>query len=84
MTTEEIVNLQEWWASRRLKYNTGLLLAGIIAFVLYCALGPIIIAPHEEFEETIFEIAFQGGMYFFYDAIGKSFLYAWADNRPIF
>lgn len=47
----------------RLKYNIGLMIAGFIAFLLYCILGPIIIAPHEEFEETLFEMAFQGIAY---------------------
>jgi hypothetical protein len=51
---------KNWWLQKRLTYNKGLLIAGFIAFVLYCTLGPIIIAPHEEFEETIFEMAFQG------------------------
>jgi hypothetical protein len=51
---------KRWWWAKRCKYNRGLLIAGFIAFMLYCILGPIIIAPHEEFEETIFEMAFQG------------------------
>jgi hypothetical protein len=38
-------------------------MSGFIAFLLYCILGEIVIAPHEEFEETIFEMAFQGGAY---------------------
>ena len=64
MNTNEISISQQWWGSHRLKYNGGLLIAGFIAFILYCILGPMIIAPHEEFEETIFEMAFQGGIYF--------------------
>ncbi len=42
-----------------------------VAFILYCFLGPIIIAPHEEFEETIFEMAFQGIAYLFMIAIAN-------------
>jgi hypothetical protein len=56
---------KKWWWSKRCQYNKGLILAGFIAFLLYCILGPIIIAPHEEFEETLFEMIFQGGAYLF-------------------
>jgi len=60
MNIQNLSASKEWWWSKRLKYNKGLLIAGFIAFMLYCFLGPIIIAPHEEFEETLFTIAFQG------------------------
>jgi hypothetical protein len=63
MNEETLLNARLWWFSKRLKYNKGLIIAGFIAFMLYCILGPIIIAPHEEFEETIFEMAFQGTAY---------------------
>jgi hypothetical protein len=65
MSIENISVSKKWWWSNRCKYNKGLILAGFIAFLLYCILGEIIIAPHEEFEETIFEMAFQGGAYLF-------------------
>jgi hypothetical protein len=64
MSIESISVSKKWW-SKRYKYNKGLIIAGFIAFLLYCILGPIIIAPHEEFEETIFEMAFQGGIYMY-------------------
>jgi hypothetical protein len=55
---------KQWWSSKRIKYNKGLLIAGFVALILYCTLGPIFIAPHAvEFEETIFEMAFQGVAY---------------------
>ena len=57
------LNARQWWWSKRCKYNKGLIIAGFIAFMLYNILGPFIIAPHEEFEETIFEMAFQGTAY---------------------
>ncbi|MBS1501663.1 MAG: hypothetical protein JST32_06355 [Bacteroidetes bacterium] len=55
---------KEWWWSKRYSYNKGLIISGFIAFLLYCILGPIIIGPHEEFEETIFDMGFQGSAYF--------------------
>lgn len=63
-----------WWWKNRAKYNKGLLIAGIVAFILYCFLGPIFIAPHAvEFEETIFEMAFQGIAYLFMMMIANVF-----------
>jgi MFS family permease len=64
---------KQWWWHNRLRYNKGLIIAGFIAFMLYCILGPIIIAPHEEFEETIFEMAFQGTAYFIMMLIANAF-----------
>ncbi|WP_374949675.1 hypothetical protein [Mucilaginibacter sp.] len=49
-----------WWQNRRLKYNKGLVVAGVLAFLAYCIVGEIFIAPNEEFEVTLFTIAFQG------------------------
>ncbi len=57
------ITAAQWWRSKRLKYNQGLLWAGLVAFILYCVLGPIFIAPHEEFEETLVEMIFQGVAY---------------------
>ena len=62
---------KQWWWSKRYRYNKGLIIAGVIAFILYCSLGPFIIGPHEEFEETIFEIAFQGFGYLIMMAIAN-------------
>lgn len=53
--------IDNWWSQRRLRYNIGLIVAGIIAFILYAILGEILIAPHDiNFEVTLFTTAFQG------------------------
>lgn len=75
---------KEWWASRRLKYNKGLVIAGITAFLLYAVLGGILIAPYDnEFEVTLFTIAFQGIGYLFMMLIANLFynLGTFADNH---
>ncbi|MDO3641601.1 hypothetical protein [Mucilaginibacter sp. L3T2-6] len=54
---------RQWWWSKRLKYNIGLIISGFVAFMLYCLLGEAIIAPKEEFEVTLFTIFFQGRAY---------------------
>lgn len=63
MENSHYATAKKWWWQQRYRYNKGLIVAGLFAFVLYGVLGPIVIAPHEEFEETIFEIAFQAGAY---------------------
>lgn len=73
MNTEISQTTRQWWWAKRLKYNIGLIVAGFIAFLLYCILGEIIIAPHEEFEETIFGIAFQGVAYLFMMGLANIF-----------
>jgi len=62
-----------WWFNKRLQYNKGLLISGFIAFLLYCILGDIFIEPHEEFEETIFVMAFQGFFYLIIIGIANIF-----------
>lgn len=65
---------KQWWASRRLKYNKGLVIAGITAFILYAVLGEILIMPYDsEFEITLFTIAFQGIGYLFMMLIANLF-----------
>lgn len=50
-------NSRIWWNSRRIQYNKGLFIAGILAFILYIILGNRLIAPHEEtFEITFFTV----------------------------
>jgi hypothetical protein len=68
--------IKTWWAQKRLKYNIGLILAGIIAFLLYAILGSILIVPHDpDFEITLFTIAFQGFGYFIMILIANLFYY---------
>ena len=53
--------IREWWSDKRYLYNLGLILSGIIAFIFYFIVGVNFIMPYdEEFEITLFTIAFQG------------------------
>lgn len=53
--------IREWWSDKRYLYNLGLILCGIIAFIFYVIVGVNFIMPYdEEFEITLFTIAFQG------------------------
>lgn len=54
-----------WWEARRLQYNAGLLVAGIIAFFAYVLLGSWLLSDDPNFEITLFTISFQGIGYLF-------------------
>ncbi len=65
---------KKWWENKRKYYNIGLLLSGIIAFILYVILGTTLIMPYDpEFEITLFTIIFQGIGYFFMILIANLF-----------
>jgi hypothetical protein len=56
--------IKEWWGDKRYLYNLGLILSGIIAFVLYVIIGVNLIMPYDEdFDITLFTIVFQGISY---------------------
>ena len=67
----EIIRL--WWFNKRYEYNKGLVMGGIIAFILYCILGFIIIEPRQEFELTLFTILYQGIAYIMLMALANVF-----------
>lgn len=63
-----------WWQKKRRKYNIGLIISGLTAFILYAILGEILIAPYDEqFEITLFTIFFQGMGYIFMMLIANLF-----------
>ena len=49
-----------WWAARRLRYNLGLVFAGILAFTAYVIVGSTLVPKDADFEITIFTTLFQG------------------------
>lgn len=53
--------IKNWWSEKRTNYNLGLVLSGILAFVLYVILGVNLIMPYDDdFEITLFTIVPQG------------------------
>jgi len=56
-------NTEEWWHSKRLLYNIGLVVSGLLAFGAYALVVETIGANDPELEITIFTIAFQGFAY---------------------
>ncbi len=62
--TDKIINLYQWWESKRLAYNIGLIKAGGIAFILYAILSSFLIAPFDnQFEITLLTVGIQGLAY---------------------
>ncbi|HEV7330507.1 MAG TPA: hypothetical protein VGN63_05655 [Flavisolibacter sp.] len=60
-TTTNQQAVRQWWASRRIKYNKCLVVAGLLAFLLYAVIGSLLIAPQvADFEITLFTTIFQG------------------------
>ena len=59
---------RQWWEGRRLRYNIGLIIAGILAFVCYVIVADRSIEQHklgDEAEITLFTTFGQGIMYLF-------------------
>ncbi|MCU7619140.1 hypothetical protein NZ698_18325 [Chryseobacterium sp. PBS4-4] len=55
------LEIKEWWSDKRGIYSLGLILSGIIAFILYVIVGVNLIMPYDEdFDITLFTIVFQG------------------------
>jgi hypothetical protein len=52
-----------WWAARRLRYNIGMVVAGILAFIAYVAVGSAWLPADADFEVTLFTTLFQGVSY---------------------
>ncbi|MDR0700327.1 MAG: hypothetical protein LBG28_14100 [Tannerella sp.] len=71
---DNIQSSKEWWAGQRHKYNKGLVIAGISAFILYAVLGSVLIAPYDDdFEITLFTTFFQGIGYLFMMVVANLF-----------
>lgn len=49
-----------WWSSHRRRYNVGLVVAGIAAFITYCIVLSIFSDAIPDAEITIFTTVFQG------------------------
>lgn len=57
--TEEEISGSEWWSRRRLHYNIGLVVAGVLAFVAYAAIVSVFMDHKPDVEITAFTIMFQ-------------------------
>ena len=71
----------EWWEQRRLKYNVGLVVAGLLVFVCYVFAADRVIttgAASPEAEITLFTTAFQAIGYLFMMGVANGCYFAGA------
>ena len=69
---------KEWWRKKRVKYNIGLIISGLLAFILSIIVVELIVTKSEknwEGELTIFSILFQGIGYLIMIGIANLFYY---------
>ena len=69
---------KEWWKRKRLNYNVGLIISGILAFILYVTVVELVVLKSEkvwEGELTIFTIVFQAIGYSIMMGIANLFYY---------
>ena len=69
---------KEWWKRKRLNYNVGLIISGILAFILYVTVVELVVLKSEkvwEGELTIFTIIFQAIGYLIMMGIANLFYY---------
>jgi hypothetical protein len=74
ITDDSNLSAWQWWERRRLRYNVGLLLAGVAAFVLYLTVyftfgGRLPL----EIDVTIFTVVFHGIAFAFYVLVANVF-----------
>ena len=71
---KEIQGNETFWKKKRLKYNVGLIVAAIIAFIASVILGTYLIMPYDnEFEITLFALFFQGILFIIFVGIANLF-----------
>ncbi len=63
--TNAIISAGDWWSARRLRYNIGLVVAGILAIIAYAVVVSTLLSSDVHFEVTPFTIFFQGIGYLF-------------------
>lgn len=50
----------DWWRARRRRYNLGLVVAGVLAFIVYVVIGSVLLPADANFEITLFTTLLQG------------------------
>ncbi len=65
---------KQWWEKRRLRYNFGLVFAGILAYAVYIMICYRFVYPVDpEAEDTLFTMSFQGFAYLIMIGVANGF-----------
>jgi hypothetical protein len=75
MTNSSITSSFTWWEARRLRYNRGLVVGGILAFIAYSFVGTMLLPDSADFEVTIFTTFFQGVGYLIMIGVANLFFF---------
>lgn len=60
-----------WWEARRRRYNVGLVVAGLFAFLAYATIGATLVPEEADFEISLFTVAFWGIVYLLLIAVAN-------------
>ncbi|HEX8473002.1 MAG TPA: hypothetical protein VF666_03135 [Pyrinomonadaceae bacterium] len=74
----------QWWEARRLRYNIGLVVAGLLAFIAYLIVLRVFSEHIPVAEITLFTILFQGMGYIFFMIVANIFYFlgAFSERLP--
>jgi hypothetical protein len=64
-----------WWSARRIRYNIGLVVAWVLAFIAYSVVGSTMLPIEDDFEVTTFTLLFHGFGYLFMMAVANVFYF---------
>ncbi len=71
-----VIKAKAWWAAKRIKYNIGLVVAGIFAFLCYGLIATYFIAPYQpDFEINGIATFLQGVGYLVMIGVANVFYY---------
>lgn len=73
--TDSATSSLAWWSKLRLRYNVALVVAGILAFIAYAAVGSTLLKNNTEFEITVFTTLLQGIGYLFMIGLANIFYF---------
>jgi hypothetical protein len=75
MSDESNLSAFRWWEARRLRYNVGLIVSGILAFLAYLIVLSIFSDRIPDAEITLFTILLQGIGYLFFMLVANVFYF---------
>jgi magnesium-transporting ATPase (P-type) len=81
---ESNLSAWQWWEARRLRYNIGLVVSGILAFFAYAIVLFTFSDRIPDAEITVFTTLFQGVGYVFFIVIANIFYFSgWISEKLI-
>jgi hypothetical protein len=73
--SSEKLSPKQWWWSKIREFNKGVLVSGLIAFIIYCALGASVVNLIKQYELVLWAVTTFVVLYFIYIILANT-LYA--------